>query len=534
MSALLLLLVLLTVILTLPDAEAAPLWGRWGETFTASGDAPPDTELTVDMTAPSGKKRTIAGFWDGERTWRVRFQPTEEGTWRYRTHAAPKAAGLDNRSGTFICRRVAGDNPFSRHGPVRVSGDGHYLQHQDGTPFFWLGDTVWNGPLLSTAEDWDAYLTDRTGKGFSVVQFNTLAPWRTAPTDAEGDVAFTGRDPVRINPRFFQRLDARMDAINAAGMLAAPVLLWSLTDRDPGKYLSEEDCIRLARYQVARYGAHQVVWILAGDNPYTGESAEKWKRVGRAVFGENRHPAPVATHPTGMNWPWESWRDEAWLDILGYQSGHGDDAGTLRWLHSGPPAQHGRKTPARPVINLEPPYEAHVAYQSKKPHSAYSVRRAAYWSLLSAPTAGLTYGGHGLWSWHTRPGEEPTDHSGTGVAPTWREALSLPGSRQMEHVADLFRQLPWWKLRPASDTVLVNQPHAEDPARHVAAARTEDGAVTVLYLPAETGVVTVKADVPTGGARWLDPRTGMTSAARAERSRFHTPTNEDWVLLLRR
>src|SRR5262249_9119931 len=161
---------------------------------------------------------------------------------------------------------------------------------------------------------------------------------------------------------------------------------------------------------------HNCLYILAGDNRYTPAESEKWKRIGRAVFAD--FPGQlVTTHPTGMNFPWAGWEDEKWLTVLGYQSGHGDDANTLKWIHSGPPAVDGRRTGApRPVITLDPPYEGHNGYQSRTPHSAYNVRRAVYWSLLSGPVAGFTYGGHGVWSWHTKPGEQPTDHTGTGVA----------------------------------------------------------------------------------------------------------------------
>ena len=51
-------------------------------------------------------------------------------------------------------------------GAVVVSPDGHSLQHADGTPFFWLGDTVWNGALLAAADDWQRFLRDRAGKLF--------------------------------------------------------------------------------------------------------------------------------------------------------------------------------------------------------------------------------------------------------------------------------------------------------------------------------------------------------------------------------
>jgi hypothetical protein len=507
-------------------------WGRHEIAFRGKG-ARPDTELAVEFTSPSGKRRSVDGFWDGGETWRVRFMPDEKGMWEYRTRSKPAVAGLDGESGVFGCVAAKTTNPLLRHGAVRVAKSGTHLEHADGTPFFWLGDTVWTGPAFSTMQDWQAYLKDRLDKRFSVVQFNAVCPWRTAAADRDGMTAFTGRKGIAINPKYFQRLDAHMDAINERGMVAAPVLVWALTKHDPGIWLAEEDIVKLVRYQVARYGAHHVVWILAGDNPYSKESAERWKRVGRAVFGEESH-APVTTHPTGMNWPWEAWRDEKWLDILGYQSGHGDDARTLRWIHSGPAAQAWRKGAPKPIVNLEPPYEDHLGYQSRKPHSAYNVRRAVYWSLLSTPAAGVTYGGHGLWSWQSVAGKTPPDHPGTGVAKTWREALDLPGAAQMKHMAELFTSLPWWRLRPAQD-LLAKQPGGDDPARHVAAARTEKGDAAVVYLPAGGEVaLDVKGLARGFRAEWFDPRTGRRTPARAiGPGQFAAPDQQDWVLVLR-
>ena len=61
------------------------------------------------------------------------------------------------------------DDRFVRHGPVRVSREHRTcLAHADGTPFFFLADTVWNGALLSTERDWADYLEDRRAKGFCV------------------------------------------------------------------------------------------------------------------------------------------------------------------------------------------------------------------------------------------------------------------------------------------------------------------------------------------------------------------------------
>src|SRR3954451_8791147 len=83
---------------------------------------------------------------------------------------------------------------FAQHGRLRIAKSGTHLEHADGTPFFFLADTCWTGPALSTTEDWDFYLKDRKAKGFTAIQFNCLSPWRTAPTDAEGRTAYDLKD----------------------------------------------------------------------------------------------------------------------------------------------------------------------------------------------------------------------------------------------------------------------------------------------------------------------------------------------------
>jgi len=218
---------LLVFAATLVGADTVPQWGRWEQAFTAPGSAAPETDLTVEFTSPSGAVRSILGFWDGGATWRVRFSPDELGEWKYRTHSVPAVPGLDRQSGQFRCGPpTEGKGPFVRHGSLRISTNGRHFEHADGTPFFWLGDTVWYGAILGTAPDWETYLNDREGKGFSVVHFNVVAPRNGVAADVNGEISFTGVENIRMNPRFYQRLDRRVDAVNAHGLLAAIVQTW--------------------------------------------------------------------------------------------------------------------------------------------------------------------------------------------------------------------------------------------------------------------------------------------------------------------
>lgn len=525
-------------------------WGLFETSFTSERPTEnplQDVELYVAFESPSKRSQTVRGFWDGERRWRVRFSPDETGEWRFSTRATPADdRGLHAQTGTFRVTSAKGATRFERHGPVRVSRNRRFLEHADGTPFFWLADTGWNSALLSTPEEFQHYVEQRASQRFTAVQWVTTQ-WRASPHgDRLKEPAYTGRDRIAINPQFFQRLDAKVNKLNQAGLLSAPVLLWAIAGGsdptvNPGVSLPEDQAIQLARYMVARWQGNDVLWILPGDGDYRGEKAEKWKRIGRAVFsdpsassGQVLH-APVVLHPGGMQWVLREFQQESWLDIHGYQSGHGDDEKTLRWMTEGPPTKDWTLEPPRPFINLEPPYENHVAYQSRTRIAPLTVRRAVYWSLLNAPTAGVTYGGHGVWGWDDGT-KLPTDHAGSGIPLPWKEALVMPAAEQMAHVASLFTSIDYWRLRPAPNAV-AEQPGTDVAARFIAAAASEKGDLLVVYTPDVRTIALKREAVPRGSATWHNPRTGERTSARALREgalvRFETPADGDWVLVVK-
>lgn len=501
-----------------------------------------DVRFQVTFLSPAGESTTIDGFWDGGVTWKVRFQPDLSGRWTYRTTCSKDFdLGLHGIQGSFTCTAPRGRTPFEQHGPVRVARDGHYLAHQDGTPFFWLGDTAWNGPLKSTQDDWNWYVSERRRQGFSAVQWVTTQ-WRAAPDgDRDGRLAYEGRERVDVNPRFFRRLDEKVRAMNQAGLLSVPVLLWAIEGGsnpsiNPGVSLPEDQAILLARYMVARWGAFHVTWILAGDGDYRGAKAEKWKRIGRGVFGQGPH-APVTMHPGGRMWIMDDFRQESWLDLCGYQSGHEEGDANSRWIQSGPASEEWKKLPARPVFSLEAPYENHLG----GPHhriTAAGVRRAHYWSLLNAPPVGVTYGGHGVWGWDNGL-QPPVDHPGTGIPLPWAQAVRMPAAEQMQHLGRFFRAMDFWRLRPAPELVL-QQPGDAHPSQYVAASRTVAGDLAVFYLP-ESRPFSLRSELLPANAvaTWFNPVTGAVQSLANIGSGSSAPVElappgpGDWLLLLR-
>ncbi len=494
-----------------------------------------DVAVRVEVTGPSGGRRDVDAFWDGGRAWRARFRPDEPGEWRWRSSCSEAAdAGLHGREGAWRCVPYEGDNPLGRHGPPRLSADRRSFAHADGTPLFWLADTAWNGVIRSREPDWRRYLQTRREQGFTVIQF-VATQWRGCTRDPLGETAYAGTERITLNPGFFQRLDPKVAAIGAAGLVAAPVMLWSIGEQDPGQALAEADAVRLARYLAARWGAYPVAWMLAGDGEYRGERAERWRRIGRAVFGD-RHDNPVTMHPGGQRWVGDEFRREPWFDFIGYQSGHGSSPEHLRWLVAGPPATDWRNDPPRPVVNLEPNYEAHPSYHIARHFTDHEVRRAAYWSLLVAPPAGVTYGHNAIWTWPEQP-EVPEGHPKLGTVEPWHAGLNTPGVRSMTVLRRFFESLPrpWAQLRPAPD-LLAEQPGDRDPEHFVAAALTEGGDLAVAYLPVG-GAVRVRSEAlpRPATARWFDPRTGAWTAAGMAGGpegphHFTAPGDDDWVL----
>lgn len=501
-----------------------------------------DGSFGVTFTSPSGRMRTVEGFWDGGTSWRVRFAPDEVGEWTFITQSAHSSdRGLNGQSGRFECSSAVGSTAFERHGPVQLSKNRRYLEHADGTPFFWLADTAWNGPLRATQEQWEYFLVERVRQKFTAVQWVTTQ-WIGEPNgDYTGATAYSGTERIVPDIAYFHRMDEKARAINRFGLLSVPVLLWAAgwSTRDnnwvnPGYSLPEDQAIRLARYMIARWGAYPVVWILPGDADYRSENASRWQRIGQAVFDKDDH-APVSLHPGGMQWNMDEFGGESWLDIVGYQSGHGDDENTLAWLTSGPPATDWQRAPWRPFINLEPPYENHIAYQSGKPHDAHSVRRALYWSLLVSPTAGVTYGGHGVWGWDDGSGP-PTGHPKTGTPLPWQQAMTMPGAEQLRHLVSLFGSLDWWRLQPSQD-ILAAQPGTTSSTQFVAAAQTENGDLTVVYTPVKGCIELRRTRLNDNvSALWFDPRTGQRCAASPQTSgdvvQVETPGNGDWLLIM--
>ena len=456
----------------------------------------------VTFTSPTGIEKTINGFWDGGTTWRARFMPFETGTWSYATKCSDtKNSGLNGQKGTFVCKTTDNQKDIYNHGPIINPPGTYHLTHADGTPFFWLACTAWNGAMKSTDEEWDKYLQNRVSHNYSAIQFVTTE-FRGCDKNSEGLVAIQGSGRISVNPEFFHRIDRKIDKINEYGLVAAPVVLWALPvaagkELSPGYYLPDDQAILLAKYIVARYGGNQVIWILGGDGFYTGTYEQRWKTIGRAVF-DGKHQGIVTQHPSGRQWIGEVYKDEPWLDIIGYQSSHSNSEGTVNWITRGPMSKMWSHLPARPIINLEPNYEQIFFKITDK-----DVRNASYWSIFATPIAGVTYGANGIWPW-LREGEKILNHEDATGTSTWDVSINFPGSIQMGYLAEFIRKFAWWDFYPAQE-LLVEQPGDEVYNHFVSVSKTTDNKTILAYVPVKETIMLRKPAGHNYSVRWFDP-----------------------------
>ena len=516
--------------------ESVPIWMKMELSFQSQENYSRPLydlqEFYAEFTAPSGKIRKINGFWDGGNNFFIRFAPDELGTWTFTTFCSnEKDDGLHKKSGSFQCIPNSSEFPIYQRGSLIQPKGTYHLAYQDGTPFFWVACTAWNGALKSTEEEWSTYLQHRVEHTYSVIQL-VATQWRGADRNSQGYAAYSYEEDLQVSPEFFQHFDKKMDEINRHGLVAAPVLLWALPVAEgrhlsPGYSLPLEEAVMLARYIVARYGGHQVVWMLGGDGRYAREYEQRWLEIGRRVFKDNP-PGLVAQHPHGRLWIGDNHAQESWLDIVGYQSSHSNAQGTVDWINKGPIATRWPHLPARPVINLEPNYE-----EIGNRIFDVDVRNASYWSLFATPISGITYGANGIWPW-IREGEKILNHRQPpkGVS-TWRESIDFPGSLQIGHLSKFIQGYKWWNLRPANE-LLLHQPGEEAYNHFISVVQSLDRSTLLAYIPRGDTLNLLLPDA-SFHTQWYNPRDNgyVEAQVTVKQTKLIAipPSEEDWIFV---
>ncbi len=528
----------------------ARVWECVELAFTAAeayGNPFADVRLQVRFTSEAGRELLVPGYWDGGNQWKVRFAPDAEGAWSWMSSCSrPEDGGLHGVSGRLEAaawtEAELGENP-NRRGFIRVHEGGRYFEYADGTPFYWLGDTLWaaHTSRCDMERTLPAYLADRKEKGFSVIQMVVGAPTvgdgdtssayvNYAPSyfSNEGGWAYSRRYDL-INPAYFKHLDERIRLMSDMGFVPCLMAMWG----QELKAMKVEAALPYLRYIVARYAAFNVCWSPAGEYLFTWD-VEGWRELGEEIHRCDPYGHPTSVHSVAPHSGSQHYHAEDWYDFNLIQVGH--VLAFKNFMESLPDIDY-RLQPAKPAIMSESWYENHPnrLMDDGRWIDDRDIRFAAYVPLLQG-CVGQTYGAHGIWSlfdggeadrW--RDDERPSH---------WEHDLKLPGSTQMKHLRTLMEMFEWWRLEPHREAVTTEQ------ANSVYCAAIP-GNVYVIYITGGAAPAPVMAHIlersgETYDGRWFNPRTGEWSEAEGAYSgygcgwmwRTTTPDQEDWVLTL--
>lgn len=511
------------------------------------------TECEIDMILEGcGRQYRIPGFWDGGKTYKVRFTCPAAGEWVYKTICSDTAnEGLNGITGRVVCSEYSGEDEIYKRGFVTTRYGEKYFTYDDGTPFFYLGDTHWS--LFAEPLDVLQQILDkRISQNYTVIQSQAIKVYghddnamavQLDLTDGYGEddmEEFAGYDAtfrtvaenglVHANAGLFG-VDAMSRCIENNGGYSDKILGYNThnSDAEPTPYyeLSNEAKIyleKISRLWCARYSAYPVLWTLAqevdNDFFYGKENHPDWgvENSPYLLVAEYMDKYDAYDHPlTGHQ------ESAGWVGYLGNKKDGNDpsafndcEAHTWFGVQYNPVKNKSntdyRKekdywTSPKPAINYEGCYDMFWT----KTFGA----RLQGWAAYLSGMYGYGWGHTGTWYYHTISSQQTysTDVDFVSAeeqkATTWREALNAESAEQMGYMAEFFSDMEWWKLIPGFGSKLEFSP---DKGVYAHVAGTEDRNTLVIYVYsfsdsslASTINTTEEAGYKTGTVKGLEP-----------------------------
>ena len=445
-----------------------------------------DVQLTAQVTAPSGRKVTVDGFFDGDGAggqsgdvFKVRVFADETGAWSWTTQS--NAAGLNGQSGSFT---VSGTLPGAfGNGPI-VADPTHprYFKYRQGSPVYLLGKYLdraaplpirFSHTMLSeqrTDADRQALLDRHLGMGLNKINVylanhTDYSSISTTPWLGTADA----NDKTRFDLQRWRLYEQWVRKMRDSGMAAQ---LWFFADGLGD--LPDADRKRLIHYGMARLSGYvNTVFTLMT------EWQEGWTTTEvdtHMVYLNQHNPwdrlATVHGLPGDFSFP-----TAPWADYIDLQAGVSSSV-THDLVHD--LGLTNRQKAVKPMMQEE------FCMGDENDAS-----RQMLWAAFTSGAAG----------------------SGTG-------AYLKPFSQFVKTIA-------FERMAPADGLVVTGSAYvlAEEGTSYV--AYLYDGGTAAIDLSAATGTIEVD---------WFNPRTGVFQDAPsvsggASRS-FTSPGTGDWVLRL--
>lgn len=494
-----------------------------------------EVELDVLFLHEEGAEYFIPAFWDGDSTWRVRFAPPLQGSWTYNTRCSDtENDGLHGLTGEFRCVSYTGEHLIYQKGFIRALPGNRYFTYDDGTPFFYLGDTHANIPA-NRLENFKTIIDKRVEQGFTVIQSQPLeAGYDLSNGLTENDLSY------------FSNLDERFKYVADRGLVHAnaqfffvSTLGWNRANY-PDAYLE-----KLARYWVARYSAYPVLWTTAQecDNDfnfaehqhdyYTAET-NPWKRVASYMHQYDPYKHPLTAHMEYAGYTLAS--------TSSFREVEGHNWWAVQWsprkdgvMYSEVPRNFKEKGQGKVTILFEGSFD----YLWTNHFGA----RMQGWSAYLNGMYGYGYGAADIWLYNsTYNMDAPTIRDGITVTieqkqTKWPESMEFETAYQLGYMKDFFQDIPWWELFPRFDS----QQWLYNMGSYYALASIASELYVVYFYNRDLNTGRIRNLNNTSyTVQWFNPRTGLYISSETVTIRDGTyqigdkPDENDWVLLMKK
>ena len=423
---------------------------------------------------------------------------------------------------------------------LRVAANHRYIEYEDGSPFFYLGDTAWELFHRLNFEDAQYYLSNRAAKGFTVIQAVALAELGGIDIpNAYGDLPLIDRDPTTPNEAYFLHVDKVVQQAEKFGLFIGMLPTWGSGWKKVGENTNSiftlENTHTYGKFIGNRYRNNSIIWILGGDAFI--ESEEEYAIIEAMALGVREGDSGthlITFHPRGPGRSAEVLHQAEWLDFNMCQSSHGahdhDNGLFIDYDYA--------LDPPKPTLDGEPHYETMPVGFYYKDASRYDrfddydTRQVAYWALM-AGACGHTYGHNCIWQmWE--PKHEPVLWANI----PWYESLDTSGAFQMGFVRSLFEAFPFQELIP-DQNIIVDGPSYG--GAKIRAARSKNGSFAIVYSPRGESFTINKRVFKSIRVKetWYDPRYGCSyyfhTTTNAAFQTYAPPTSgrgNDWILIL--
>lgn len=342
------------------------------------------------------------------------------------------------------------------NGKLKVDATHRYLQHENGKPFFWLGETGWLLPQRLDQAEAEYYLEQCKRKGYNVVQIQTMngVPSMNAYGQQSLIDGFNFKNIDRKGVYgYWDHMDYIIRTAARKGIYIGMVCIWG-TPVSKG-LMSVDEAKAYGKFLGERYKDDpNIIWLIGGDIRGDVKTAE-WNALAESI--RKVDPNHLMTfHPRGRTTSATWFNDAPWLDFNMFQSGHrrygqrmGDgeypieentEEDNWRFVESSMALE-----PMKPVIDGEPSYEG-IPQGLHDPDETrwqdYDVRRYAYWAVF-AGAFGHTYGNNSIMQM-LKPGMG----AAYGATEPWYDALKNPGFCQMQYLKKLMLAFPYFERVP--------------------------------------------------------------------------------------